>query len=149
LKKVVIPAPDKNIRGQAPARIQSFGKFLPILLLSSFCLFSSGCWVLVIGGAGAVGGYAISRDTFEGVSSKGQEELFSAAHKVLLIMGTIIEEHAKEGEIRAKVYGNNVTVDIIQINLTTSKLRVKARNIFPHLAVAQEVYTKIMNQLEQ
>ena len=124
-------------------------KFLPVALTALLCAFSSGCIFLVIGGAGVVGGYAISRDTFEGVSSKGQEELLASAHKVLAIMGNISDERPRDGEIVATVYGNHVIVDVIQINLTTSKLRVKARNgIFPRIGVAQEVYTKIMNQLE-
>jgi len=123
--------------------------FLQVIFLSCFCIFSSGCWFLVIGGAGAVGGYAVTRDTFEGVSSKGQEELLTAAHKVLTIMGTITEENLKDGQIKARVNGNRVTVQVIQINLTTSKLRVKARNaLFPRIGVAQEVYTKIMNLIE-
>ena len=125
-------------------------KILPIVLAASICLFSSGCVFLIIGGVGAVGGYAVTRDTFEGVSSKGQEELMTAAHKVLSIMGTITEDRPKDGEIVARVYGNRVTVEVIQINLTTSKLRVKARNaIFPRIGLAQDVYTKIINQLEQ
>jgi len=124
-------------------------KFLQMALVLSLCVFSGGCWFLVIGGAGAVGGYAVTRDTFEGVTSKGQEELIDASRKVLSIMGTIKEEHPKDGTIEAIVYGNHVTVWVIQVNLTTSKLRVKARNgIFPRLGVAQDVYTKIMNQLE-
>ncbi len=125
-------------------------KFFPILLAAFLCVFSSGCVYLIIGGVGAVGGYAISRDTFEGVSSKSQEELLASAHKVLAIMGTISEERPKDGEITGTVYGAHVTVAVIQINLTTSKLRVKARKlIFPRIGIAQEVYTKIMNQLEQ
>ena len=124
-------------------------KFFQIIFLASFCMLSSGCFFLVIGTVGAVGGYAISRDTFEGVSSKGQEELLTAAHKVLSIMGTISDERPKDGEIVGTVYGNHVTVDVIQVNLTTSKLRVKARrDLLPSVGVAQEVYTKIMNQLE-
>jgi len=124
-------------------------KYLPMALAALLCVFSSGCVFLVVGGVGAVGGYAVTRDTFEGVSSKGQEELLSAAHKVLSIMGTITDERPKDGEIIATVEGNHVTVDVIQINLTTSKLRVKARKmIFPRVGIAQEVYTKIMNQLE-
>jgi len=124
-------------------------KLFSILLAALLCVPLSGCVFLVVGGVGALGGYAVSRDTFEGVSSKGQEELESAAHKVLSIMGTIIDEEPKEGEIQAIVDGTHVTVDVIQVNLTTSKLRVKARKDFlPRIAVAQEVYTKIMNQLE-
>ena len=124
-------------------------KLVGLLAVCTFCIFSSGCWFLVIGGAGAVGGYAISQDTFEGVSGKGQEELLASAHKVLSIMGTITDERPKEGEIVATVNGAHVTMDIIQINLTSSKLRVKARkDMLPCLSIAQEVYTKIMNQLE-
>ena len=125
-------------------------KLVQVLLAAFLCVFSSGCWFLVIGGAGAVGGYAVTRDTFEGVSSKGQEELLASSRKVLSIMGTITEDHAKDGQIEGTVYGAHVTVQVIQINLTTSKLRVKARKaIFPRVGIAQEVYTKIMNQLEQ
>jgi hypothetical protein len=125
-------------------------KFFQFLLLSLLCVFSSGCWFLVVGGAGAVGGYAVTQDTFEGVSSKGQEELLTAAHKVLSVMGTITDERRKDGEIVATVYGNHVVVDVIQINLTTSKLRVKARkDMLPSRVVAQDIYTKIMNMLEQ
>jgi hypothetical protein len=121
-----------------------------LLLVASLCIFSSGCIWLVIGGVGAVGGYAVTRDTFEGVSGKGQEELLASAHKVLSIMGTIIDERPHDGEMVATVDGARVTVDVVQINLTTSKLRVKARKaFFPSIAIAQEVYTKIMNQLEQ
>ena len=124
-------------------------KFFQLLLVASLCFFTSGCWFLVIGGAGAVGGYAVSQDTFEGVSAKGQEELITAAHKVLAIMGTITDERPKDGEVVATVNGARVNVTVIQINLTTSKLRVKARkDMFPCRSVAQEVYTKIMNQLE-
>jgi sRNA-binding carbon storage regulator CsrA len=125
-------------------------KVFHILLASFLCVFSSGCIFLVVGGAGAVGGYAISRDTFEGVSPKSQEEVMASAHKVMGIMGTITDEQAKECEIKGLVYGSRVTVTVIAINMNTTKLRVKARsNIFPRIAIAQEVYTKIMNQLEQ
>ena len=124
-------------------------KFLQILFVACLCAFTSGCVFLVVGAAGAVGGYAVTRDTFEGVSAKGEEELLASAHKVLSIMGTITQESPKDGEIDGDVEGSHVIVQVIQINLTTSKLRVKARKaIFPRVGVAQEVYTKIMNQLE-
>jgi hypothetical protein len=125
-------------------------KLFHVLFAAFLCVSQSGCVFLLIGGAGAVGGYALTRDTFEGVSSKSQEELMASAHKVLSIMGMITDERTKEGIIFGTVNGTHVTVEVIQINLTTSKLRVKSRQmIFPRIGVAQEVYTKIMNQLEQ
>ena len=119
--------------------------FLSLMLLTTGCVP-----VLIAVGAGAVGGYAVSRDTFEGVTNKGQDELFSAAQTVVSIMGTIEEADKKRGEIHGRVYGTSVTVTVVPVNLTTSKLRIKARKgIFPRIGVAQEVYTKITNQLEQ
>ena len=130
--------------------MRSLAKYFQICFLAGLCVFQSGCIFLVVGAAGAVGGYAVSRDTFEGVSAKSQEELLASAHKVLSIMGTISDERPKDGEIVGTVYGAHITVDVIQINLTTSKLRVKARQfMMPRIGIAQEVYTKIMNQLEQ
>ncbi len=124
-------------------------KLFQIVFLAFTCMFSSGCFLLLVGSAGAVGGYAISRDTVEGVSSKGQDELMTAARQVVSIMGIILDERRKDGEIEGTVAGSHVYITVIQINMTTSKLRVKARNgIFPRIGTAQEVYTKIMNQLQ-
>ena len=106
--------------------------------------------VLVAVGAGAVGGYSVSRDTFEGVSAKGQDEIWDAANQVLAIMGEIKDSDRKGGAITAMVTGVKVTVSIIPVSLTATKLRVKARkSIFPRIAIAQDVYAKIMRQLEQ
>ncbi len=106
--------------------------------------------VLVAVGAGAVGGYAVSRDTFEGISAKGQDEIWEASNSVLGIMGEVKNNDRKSGSIIAVVNGVNVTVNVIPISLTATKLRVKARkSIFPRIAIAQDVYAKIMHQLEQ
>jgi hypothetical protein len=122
-------------------------------VLSLFLVISlAGCvpMLVVAVGAGAVGGYAVSRDTFEGDSSKGQDELWDAAIHVLKIMGNIKDSNRKGGTINAFVTGTKVTVNIVPISLTATKLRIKARKaIFPNPTVAQDVYTKIMHQLEQ
>lgn len=113
-------------------------------------LMLSGCVPLVIAGAGAVGGYSVSRDTVEGVTASSQDEIWDAAQKVLAIMGTLSESDRNKGEMKGQVNGATVTVSLLPINLTTTKLRVKARkNILPRVGVAQDVYTKIMNQLGQ
>ena len=106
--------------------------------------------VFVAVGAGAVGGYAVSRDTFEGVSAKGQDEIWDAANHVLSIMGEVKDSDRKGGSVFALVSGTHVTVSVIPESLTATKLRVKARkSIFPRIAIAQDVYTKIIHQLQQ
>jgi hypothetical protein len=122
------------------------------MLFSCLAAFSAGCvpLVLVAVGAGAVGGYAVSRDTFEGVSSKGQDEIWDAANHVLTIMGEVKDSDRKGGTITAIVTGAKVTVSVIPVSLTATKLRVKARKaIFPRIAIAQDVYAKVIHQLEQ
>ncbi len=123
-------------------------------IVLSFVLVTSlaGCvpLVLVAVGAGAVGGYAVSRDTFEGVSSKSQDEIWDAANRVLSIMGEVKDSDRKGGTINAIVSGAHVTASVIPVSLTATKLRIKARKgIFPRIAIAQDVYTKIIHQLEQ
>lgn len=122
------------------------------LLVLALLLPTTGCVapILLAVGAGAIGGYAVSRDTFEGITSKTQDEIWDAAHKVLTIMGTLEEETRRSGEMTARVNDARVTVTLISVNLNTTKIRVKARRgIFPRIGTAQEVYTKIINQLEE
>ncbi|MBF0490342.1 MAG: hypothetical protein HQL15_06940 [Candidatus Omnitrophica bacterium] len=123
------------------------------LILSCFLIASlAGCvpLVLVAVGAGAVGGYSVSRDTFEGVSAKSQDELWDAANHVLSIMGEVKDSDRKGGMIYATVTGVHVTVSVIPVSLTATKLRIKARKgIFPRIAVAQDVYAKVVQELEK
>ena len=122
-------------------------------LLAFIFLFSfAGCAapIILAVGAGAIGGYAISRDTFEGITAKGQDEIWEAAYRVVSIMGSAEDNDRKRGEMTARINGVTVSIIIMPINLTTTKLRIKARKgIFPRIGVAQEVYAKIMNQVEQ
>ena len=121
--------------------------FLALVLAVS----AAGCAApLFFIGAGAVGGYAVSRDTFEGVTSKGEEEIWDAAYRVASIMGTIEEDNRRNGQMTARINGARVTITMMPINLTTTKLRIKARKgIFPRIGTAQEVYAKINTQLEE
>ncbi len=125
--------------------------FASVLCLA-LCFGASGCAVPVIAaaGAGIVGGYALGRDTFEGITARGQDEIWEAAFRVISIMGSTEDNDRKQGVMSARINGARVTVTIIPVNLTTTKLRIKARQgIFPRIGIAQEVYAKIINQLEQ
>lgn len=109
----------------------------------------TGCTPIVFV-AGAVGGYAISRDTFEGVSAHALDELWDASNKVVSIMGTISDSDKSKYQIIGRVNGTDIVLTLYPVNLTTTKIRIKARRLMlPRVSVAQEVYTKIMNQLER
>ena len=124
-----------------------FSFLLPLCLAVSL----SGCVYLVIGGFGALGGYMISPDTVEGIlSDKEQNEVWDAAVDVVSIMGIISERSEPGGVIVAKIQNAKVRVTIFQMSKSTVRLTVKARkNLFPKSRLAQEVYVKIVNEMNQ
>ena len=105
---------------------------------------------IVLIGAGAVGGYAISRDTFEGNTNKTQEELWDASNKILAIMGSVESSDRKRDELSGHVNGATVWITVVPVNSSTTKLRIKARkNLLPAIGIAQDVYAKVLSQIEQ
>ncbi len=125
---------------------------LSMVLICILCVPIAGCAVPIIlaVSAGAVGGYAVSRDTFEGITAQGQDEIWEAAYRVASIMGTVDDNDRKRGEIVGRINGATVMITVFPINMTNTKLRIKARKgIFPRIGIAQEVYAKILNQAEQ
>jgi hypothetical protein len=119
---------------------------LAIVLPVSFC----GCGVVVIAGLGALGGYVISPDTVEGVTGYGEQELYEAANEILSIMGTITDKSKMDGRIVATAGGAKVTLNLIPSSKNSTTLRIKARKgWFPKIAVAQDVYMKIIRRLQE
>ena len=128
--------------------LKSFKKavsFLAVLVLS---VSLTGCVYMIVGGVGAMGGYIVSPDTVEGMAEYDSAAIFNAAKEVLSVMGKIEEENPEGGLLTAKVAGSKVTVMVTSVNEHMSKLQVKSRrSFFPRIAMAQEVYVKIMNEL--
>ena len=126
-------------------------KFLTGLLLIGLSFSVSSCVYLIIGGVGALGGYVASPDTFEGMlMDKEQSAVWQAASDVISIMGIISEKSEPGGIIVAKIQNAKVTVTIFQMSKSTVRLTVKARKaFFPRIKLAQEVYVKIVNELNQ
>lgn len=114
--------------------------------LVSLMLTFSGCFYLVIGGVGALGGYAISPDTVEGnVGGRNTQEMWQAAVQTVSVMGIIEEKNEISGVVIAKVEGTQVTISISEPITDTVKLRVKARKgMMPKVKLAQDIYTKIV-----
>jgi hypothetical protein len=133
------------------SRVSLWRKNLGGLFLSVWLLSLSGCVYVVIGGVGALGGYVISPDTVEGVmTGRDYDEVWSAAKEVVSIMGVITDENKQGGVMLSKVHGTKVTITLFRASQTAVKLTVKARKSFlPKIQVAQEVYIKIENYLNQ
>jgi len=125
-------------------------KIIKFILLVPILFNLSGCVYLVVGGIGALGGYIVSPDTVEGVTETGSLEVWDAAVDVISIVGVITEKEKDSGIIKAKVGRTNVTVNIMPITSSASKVSVKARKTFlPKISLAQEIYVKIMSKVAE
>ena len=124
--------------------------FSIIVLCVSLVLSLTGCVYLVVGGIGVLGGYVVSPDTVEGVTAHDSDSLWEAAFNVVSVMGTMSEQRKDGGVIIAKISGARVIVTVIPISQSSCKLNVKARKGFlPKIAVAQDVFVKIMSHLTE
>ena len=109
----------------------------------------SSCVYLVVGTVGALGGYVVSPDTVEGITANDKESLWDAAVNVVSIMGLIEEQQKSSGIMIAKVNNAKVTINIIPLNQSTVKFSVKARkNFLPKIAIAQDIFVKVMSQVK-
>ena len=110
----------------------------------------SGCIYLVVGGIGAVGGYIVSPDTVEGITENDIEAVWDTAVEMVSIMGLIEEKNEVGGMLLANINGAKITVTILSLSPTTTKVTVKARKAYlPKISIAQDVYVKIMNQVSE
>lgn len=127
------------------------GKNIFILVLwISLQMSVSGCFYLVLGGAAAVGGYAISPDTLQGDTDKDFERLWSAAVDIVSIMGTINSQSHELGKISAIVNGCHVTIHVIQLTPSSVRLKVKAKKAgLPSIANAENIFVKIMENIRR
>ena len=120
-----------------------------VALLASAVIGLSGCALLLVG-AGAAGGYAISRDSVRNLFDLPAETVFRVSRDVVAEEGVITVEDSRNGLIKATMAGANVTVTVKPMTKRTVELKVKARDslLFPKVDIAQEIYTKILGRLE-
>jgi hypothetical protein len=108
-----------------------------------------GCAPLIVVGAavGALGGYALSKDTIQGETDLSYESLWNSALTVSKIRGTVIVEDYNKGYISLDVKPNKVDIGLIRLTQTTTRVKVTARKYhLPNLDLAQDIYVKILEQ---
>ncbi len=124
-------------------------RFLTVTFLMIFSLHS-GCALLLLGG-GAAGGYAISKDEVEILTDKKYDKVWRASTDVLREKGLVTIEDKNAGNIEAEVEGSKINVTVEQATPETVRLRVQARrakNLFPDMKRAQEIFNQITQKLE-
>ena len=117
-------------------------------LLISLLLFS-GCPLFLLG-AGAAGGYSISKDEIEGTLEKPLDRVWKASREVIMYEGFIRREDRPHGMIESQVGKSEVKIEVRQIAERTVRVRVKARKgykLVPDLELANELYNKILKKI--
>ena len=123
-------------------------KRITLLLACAAMCLNSGCAPLILGGAaGALGAYAISKDTIEGESDRPYKSLWDAAYKVSKIRGTISQEDDTRGYLELNADASKVDIRLIRLTHATTRIRISARkHHLPNLNLAQELFIKIMEE---
>jgi len=118
-----------------------------LLAVAAFSL--SGCALLLLG-AGATAGYAVSKDSVRNHFDLSREFVFNQSLAVAKQMGMVSVEDPAHGLIRMNVGEANVTITVKPVTKKTVELKVKARNqlLMPQLGVAHQVYNKILERLD-
>lgn len=122
-------------------------------LISIFLLLNiSGCFPLVVGAVavGGVGAYAVvSKDTIQGDTDKPYDLLWNAALNVSRVRGEIKLEDADKGYLELQAGGSYAQVHLIRLTRAVTRLRITARKMqryLPDMKLAQELFTKIMEE---
>lgn len=113
-------------------------------------LFFSGCFLFLLG-AGAAGGYAISKDTIEGLVEKSYDRMWNASREVIMNEGFIRSEDKNHGTLESEVRKVQVNIEVKQMTERTVRIQVKARKgykLLPDINLANELYNKIYAQVK-
>lgn len=119
---------------------------LPVIFA---CLVSlSGCFFLVASSIGAVGGYAITRDTIQGEYDAKYDAAWKAALNACNMLGAVSNRDSTKGIVEALVDKAKIKIEIAQLTPVAIRVKVKARKgLFPRLGTAEKVFVKIVQQL--
>ncbi len=116
--------------------------------LSALAMGLSGCAALLLG-AGAAGGYAISKDSIKNRFQQSLSHVYRVSRDVIGEVGLVTADDERRGVIKASVEGANVTITIKPVSETSVELVVRARNnlLLPKIDTAQLVYNRIIQRL--
>jgi hypothetical protein len=111
-------------------------------------LGGQGCAALLLG-AGAAGGYAISRDSVKNHFDLSRDFVYRESLKVAGQKGLVKLDDARHGVIQATISDAHVTITVKPLTKETVELKVKARRmLLPKIDVAQDVYNAILERLD-
>ena len=118
-----------------------------LLLVLVACLGMTGCAAALVG-AGAVIGYAVSRDRVDLTVERPYPAVWSTCLEEAKRFGLLKEADQAAGRIEVLNQGTHVTLTLERLSETTVKIIFKARkNLLPKIDVAQRLATQLARKL--
>ena len=119
-------------------------------LLVALCGFFSfsGCALLLIGAAGT-GGYALSKDSAEGIIEAPYDKTWKATVKVFEEDGIIKLKDEEHGRLEAVVDEVDMKVYVDHVGRDSSRLKITGRkNLMPKAKQAEAEFVKIIQEVK-
>ena len=108
----------------------------------------TGCAAVVLVGAGAVAGYAVSRDHVEVTVERPYDQVWAAALDEAKHSGLLKDVNRDTGRIEATNQGTHIEVTLERITETAVKVVVKARkHMLPQIDTAQRLAGRLARRL--
>ncbi|MCM8794618.1 MAG: hypothetical protein NC819_02300 [Candidatus Omnitrophica bacterium] len=108
--------------------------------LTCLVFAAAGCAPLLIASAGAVAGYAVSRDSVTVDLDAAREDVWRICLEETKRYGTVKRQDALRGRIDAQIQGADTVLTLEQLTASTVRVVIRARkNLLPQLDVAQRL----------
>jgi len=122
--------------------MKKFGLLLILLLSFSF----SGCVLLLVGAAGT-GGYALSKDSAEGIVEAPYDRVWRSTVKVFDKDGIIKVQDENHGRLEAEVDKVEMKVQVDRVGKNSARLKITGRkNLMPKAKQAEAEFVKIIQE---
>ncbi len=109
-----------------------------------FSLSTAGCAPILLVGAGAAAGYAVSRNSVTVDLDKPRETVWRACLEETKRFGTIKQQDQANGRIDAQIQKTDVVITLEQLTAATVRVVIRARkNLLPQLELAQRLGVNI------
>jgi len=126
----------------------SLKKIFILAMMPLLTVSLTSCVFVVAGTIGAVGGYAVTRDTIQGEYDAPYGKAWTVSSDVCGILGSVVSRDRATGTINAVIDQAKVKVEVIQLTPEAIRIKVKARRgFFPRVGTSEKVFVKIVQEL--
>ncbi|MBI1977258.1 MAG: hypothetical protein HYS55_00735 [Candidatus Omnitrophica bacterium] len=125
-------------------------RLLFLMCLLGVNLLFGGCAVFLLG-AGAAGGYAISKDEVEMHADVPPHKAFSETYSLFMKKGAVTLANEEQGKVDALIEESEVKATIEKVTDRTIRLRIQARKtkgLFPNIDLANKLVTELIRKLK-